>query len=92
MRLPSIVAFLTAAFLTVAVPLAAPDVFHSTAQARETCGTEYYLNVDGRCVHRPLRAPRVPVGASARCRDGSYSFSKHRRGTCSRHGGVAEWL
>ncbi|WP_182058833.1 DUF3761 domain-containing protein, partial [Pantoea sp. ME81] len=24
--------------------------------------------------------------------DGSYSFSTHHRGTCSRHGGVAEWL
>jgi hypothetical protein len=33
-----------------------------------------------------------PPGASARCRDGSYSFSNTRRGTCSWHGGVAEWL
>lgn len=30
-------------------------------------------------------------GASARCRDGSLSYSAHRRGTCSHHGGVAEW-
>ncbi len=30
-------------------------------------------------------------GASAKCRDGSLSFSAHRRGTCSHHGGVAEW-
>jgi len=34
----------------------------------------------------------VPSGATAQCRDGSYSFSKHRRGTCSHHGGVAAWL
>jgi hypothetical protein len=34
----------------------------------------------------------VPIGASARCRDGTYSFSRHRRGTCSYHGGVEEWL
>ena len=34
----------------------------------------------------------VPNGATARCRDGTYSFSKHRSGTCSHHGGVATWL
>ncbi|MGZ4358598.1 MAG: DUF3761 domain-containing protein [Gaiellaceae bacterium] len=33
-----------------------------------------------------------PPGATARCRDGSYSYSQHRSGTCSHHGGVAEWL
>jgi Protein of unknown function (DUF3761) len=33
-----------------------------------------------------------PPGATARCRDGTLSFSQHRRGTCSHHGGVAEWL
>jgi hypothetical protein len=40
----------------------------------------------------PVRASTAPVGATARCRDGTYSFSQHRRGTCSWHGGVAEWL
>jgi hypothetical protein len=34
----------------------------------------------------------APAGASARCRDGTYSFSSSRRGTCSHHGGVSEWL
>jgi hypothetical protein len=33
-----------------------------------------------------------PPGATARCRDGTYSFSQHRSGTCSHHGGVAVWL
>lgn len=41
-------------------------------------------------------APRVvaapPPGATAVCRDGTYSFSQSRSGTCSRHGGVARWL
>src|SRR5438309_7393513 len=36
--------------------------------------------------------PAAPSGATARCRDGTYSFSKHRSGTCSHHGGVATWL
>lgn len=55
-------------------------------------GGGYYTNVDGRSVHRPVFTDRAPDGASARCGDGSYSFSLHRRGTCSHHGGVARWL
>lgn len=31
-------------------------------------------------------------GPTARCRDGSYSYSQHRSGTCSHHGGVARWI
>ena len=34
----------------------------------------------------------APPGATARCRDGSYSYSQHHSGTCSHHGGVAVWL
>jgi len=33
-----------------------------------------------------------PPGATAVCRDGSYSFSQTHSGTCSHHGGVAQWL
>ena len=28
---------------------------------------------------------------TAKCRDGTLSYSEHRSGTCSHHGGVAEW-
>src|ERR1700704_1650672 len=33
-----------------------------------------------------------PPGATALCRDGTYSYSQHHSGTCSHHGGVARWL
>ena len=33
-----------------------------------------------------------PPGATALCRDGTYSFSQTHSGTCSHHGGVAQWL
>jgi len=33
-----------------------------------------------------------PTGATAKCKDGTYSKSQHHSGTCSKHGGVAEWL
>jgi len=38
------------------------------------------------------RGSSAPVGATARCRDGSYSYATHHRGACSHHGGVAAWL
>ena len=33
-----------------------------------------------------------PTGATAKCKDGTYSKSKHHKGSCSHHGGVAEFL
>lgn len=48
-----------------------------------------YINVNGNCVKSPGDSSS---GASARCGDGSYSYSQNRSGTCSHHGGVAEWL
>ena len=51
----------------------------------------YYTNVSGHRVHRPMASSRKPAGASAHCGDGTWSFSEHHRGTCSHHGGVAEW-
>src|SRR5437899_3174097 len=59
-----------------------------------SCPANYYRNSSGVCVHRPAKTQgsAVPAGATAQCRDGSYSFSQHRSGTCSHHGGVAKWL
>jgi Protein of unknown function (DUF3761) len=44
------------------------------------------------CVSASAGFAGAPAGATARCRDGSYSFSQHHSGTCSYHGGVAAWL
>ena len=54
---------------------------------------EHYRNKSGQDVHSPAKTTngRVPTGASAKCVDGTYSFSRHHSGTCSRHGGVAQW-
>ncbi len=51
-----------------------------------------YVNVSGNCVHDPEQSNGAPSGATAECRDGDYSFSQHHTGTCSGHGGVAQWL
>ena len=54
----------------------------------------HYTNVDGKRIHSPSHTAgnRMPSGASAKCEDGTFSFSQHRRGTCSHHGGVDQWL
>ena len=53
-----------------------------------------YINVDGEWVASPQNVPdsQAPPDATAQCRDGTFSFSQHRSGTCSHHGGVARWL
>lgn len=48
-----------------------------------------YVNSQGNFVPSPSSNPE---GATAKCRNGTYSYSQSRRGTCSHHGGVAEWL
>jgi hypothetical protein len=74
-------------------PSPTPQV-SSSATAPGPCSADYYRNSSGVCVHRPVKSNgSVPQGATAQCRDGSYSFSQHRSGTCSHHhGGVAKWL
>ena len=52
----------------------------------------YYTNSAGQRIQSPTYYPSAPRGATARCVDGTYSFSQNRRGTCSHHGGVAQWL
>jgi len=45
---------------------------------------------------QPKAAPKAsaagaPEGATAKCKDGTYSHAKGHTGACSHHGGVAEW-
>jgi hypothetical protein len=91
MRLPVILAL---SFIALSAPWTSHSFAGAPAEARpySTCGADSYVNARGNCVHRPVRASRAPAGASAKCRDGTYSFSQSRRGTCSWHGGVASWL
>lgn len=82
--------------------LVALVLFGGVARAREfrepdEAGVDrhgrYISRSDGRSVHQPAktRDGSKPAGATAHCRDGTWSFSHTHRGTCSRHGGVARW-
>jgi hypothetical protein len=62
-------------------------------EATATCTDGTYVNSAGNTVCKPEESPScAPAGATAKCEDGTYSFSESRSGTCSHHGGVAEWL
>jgi hypothetical protein len=76
----------------VCARLPASDVWAQPNES-ELTSHGHYVNKSGQEVHSPAKTKsgRVPNGASARCIDGTYSFSQHHSGTCSRHGGVAEW-
>lgn len=65
---------------------------HSYHSTRPLTKTRYYTNSRGHRVQSPTRYTSAPSGATALCNDGTYSFSQSRRGTCSHHGGVAQWL
>lgn len=74
---------------TTSQPIPTPT---STVQPKPTSTSGTYTNSTGVTVKSPVVAPSAPVGASAKCKDGTYSFSQSRRGTCSYHGGVSLWL
>lgn len=63
-----------------------------TTTYNNSTSIKYYTNSKGERVQSPTYYNSAPPGATALCRDGTYSFSKSRRGTCSHHGGVAKWL
>src|SRR5271170_1153311 len=82
---------------TAPAPTPAASTFRSPVQTQQPekenlSNDNYYTNSDGNTVHSPAYSNTVPAGATARCRDGTYSFSQHRQGTCSHHGGVERWL
>jgi hypothetical protein len=81
-----------AALLVAALSIVADAESGSLRSDATACKAGYYENSSHRCVHRPVRASAAPKGATARCRDGTYSFSQHASGTCSHHGGVAVWI
>jgi hypothetical protein len=71
---------------------AQPGVAHHESAKPNCTSNGTYVNSKGQTVPRPENCSAPPKDATAQCRDGTYSFSKSRRGTCSHHGGVAKWL
>ena len=71
-------------------------LFAAPALAREASygasSHRYYRSSDGSEVHGPTKAANPDYGrVTATCGDGTSSYSHHRAGTCSGHGGVGAW-
>jgi Protein of unknown function (DUF3761) len=80
----------TLAATTVPVTSAPATVAPVTAVPAQNCPNGTYVNSSGNTVCSPYQSPSgPPAGATAKCNDGTYSFSQHHSGTCSHHGGVA---
>lgn len=74
------------------MPSTTADTKTFQAPQSDLSNDNYYTNSGGNKVHSPAFSNTIPVGATALCRDGTYSFSQSRRGTCSHHDGVEQWL
>ncbi len=72
-----------------AAPAAAPAPTPSTDRTRAATTSSSASNATGGS-GKP--EDNDPTGAVAKCKDGMYSHSAHRSGSCSGHGGVAQWL
>ena len=77
-------------YIAPVAPSASTTTTSSTTATN--CPNGSYVNSSGNTVCAPYASSSVPAGATAQCNDGTYSFSQHRSGTCSHHGGVATWL
>lgn len=69
-----------------------PPATRATVAPQQNCPNGGYTNSAGNYVCSPYASSSAPPGATAQCRDSTYSFSQSRSGTCSSHGGVAQWL
>ncbi len=84
--MPVLAAVVLAAAATVAQPSFARAPRHQNYDPApdESALVEHghYVNRQGHDVHSPAHSKdgRVPNGATAKCRDGSYSFSESHRG------------
>lgn len=74
----------------------AAAVLSATVIAPVAIGTGTAQAVTVRCAHHTTGTCgthiKHPKGVMAKCKDGTWSFSKHFSGTCSHHRGVKYWF
>jgi hypothetical protein len=74
----------------LAIPVLSTILGQISVADAYTCNNREYVNSSGHVIHSPSCGRESPRH-TATCRDGSISYSEHNRGTCSSHGGVADW-
>jgi hypothetical protein len=81
-----------AAAASTAAPAAAPAAAAAPAKATAAPAPAAAPAKASAAPAPAAAAGAAPTGATAKCKDGTYSMAKHHQGACSRHGGVGEWL
>ena len=78
--------------LTISASIVSASLFNFNLNINVPITLNFY-NVPARnlTIEVPSISPRIALAATAQCDDGTYSFSQHRSGTCSHHGGVGQW-
>lgn len=76
----------TAAAETAAPPADAPAPAPTPSKPKATASTSAFSATT------KSSGSADAAGATAQCKDGSYSHAKNHSGACSKHGGVANWL
>ena len=64
----------------------------SKSPERAAAATAAAQKADKKAAKADERAARDSVGATAQCKDGTYSHAATTQGACSRHGGVARTI
>ncbi len=90
---PLMLFFLTSAGRAddAAAPTTCKDGTTSTATGRGACSGHGGVQKAAKAAPAATPAPAA-VSATAKCKDGTYSKSKVHTGSCSHHGGVAQFL
>ena len=93
---PAVIQTATPKVSPTAAATAKPEKFAEKSLSNPAAVDTDLPDTDKSTVKRQKRTAAIEdeinnSGASAKCRDGSLSYSAHRRGTCSHHGGVAVW-
>ena len=75
-----------------AAPAAAAVAAAPAAAATEKAAVAAKSSVASKSIPTETAGSTDPTGATAKCKDGTFSHSQHHGGSCSNHGGVADWL
>ena len=65
---------------------------HDAAQEDAAAPSGAPAGVPHRAVRPAPKAQAHPAGATAVCRDGTFSYAAHHQGACSHHGGALKFL
>jgi hypothetical protein len=81
---------LSSLLLCLGAPSYAHMHSHGHSHGHSHSHSHFFHSSTGHLDDSPVHDKKAPVGAKARCKDGTYAFTQDD--ACKEHGGVANWL